>query len=979
MAVRWILPLAAWLCWGCACAASAPGELAFQRRSWTQAEGAPTAVWRIAQSDDGLLWFATGNGLYRYDGERFQRVERVYGHRLRSNNVVAVEAIQGGIAVGYQFGGLSTLTPAAATHYSGGADGLPAGTVHVLRRAPDGLLYVGTQRAAATFDGKVWRRLAAQALPDGIVNAIVIDRDQTTWVTVDWKLYSRARGASAFTPAFAVTYGAVPNLVRGRLAAEVGGKAVQAEAGKPPVALQIPAKTDRSHGLWDGPYGTLWAWVGDDAGLCLLREAPDGKLTVAQSFEAGGSLGRLVTRTLIDRENNFWVATANGIERYRAQRIHEAGVPRDWLFYYVQRGLDDDLYVAGDGEDHLLRLTADGHQAGPRLAGVMAMWREHAGSVWTGSASGLSHITRAGVTTWPLPADTPPGRQVQTLTVDKAGVVWVSILRQGLYRFADGQWTHVSTEAVGGDPTPVYLYAGPSGRIWIGFVGGRLAEIVGDAVRPVSKGEDVNIGNVFSLLEVDGRLLAGGEAGVAWVDGARLRPLRPTQASAFLGISGMVQDRAGDLWLHGLDGIVHITRAELAAFWADSGRRVDWEIFNFEDGVHGHPAQLRPLPTLALAHDGRVVYATLSQVGWIDPAGIRRNRQAPTVLIDAVHAGDTTYSPGGTLSFVPGTSAVDIKFAATALSVPERVAFRYQLGGVDAGWQAPHGERSARYTNLAPGSYTFRVIAANEDGVWSQQGASVTFSIQPQVWQTWWFRLLAAAAGLLGVSVVYRWRMEAVAAREAEKAATRLGERQRIARTLHDNLLQGMHTLILRCHTVLMRLPHDSHEQRTLDHVLQQAEKLVEDTRDEVMELRTPEIASAVLCGLKEALEAMEPSLAGRLAVAVGGHLDKLKSQVARELFQVVREAAANAARHSRAAHIDVVLDLATDAVHGAVSDDGVGIPAAVAVNGRAGHWGLTGMRERVANLGGELAIEARAGGGTVIRFAIPAGAAYTA
>jgi signal transduction histidine kinase/ligand-binding sensor domain-containing protein len=976
MVCRWILLLAAWMVWNCAAAVTADGDLAFQRRSWTQAEGAPTAVWKITQSDDGLLWFATGNGLYRYDGARFQRVETVYGHRLRSNNAVEVEAVKGGIAVGYQFGGMSILTPAAAKDYDE-ADGLPHGTVRVLRQGADGLLYVGTQRALATFDGKSWHRLSGHGLPEGAIHLIAFDRDDTLWISVDWKVYSRARGASDFTFAFASPYGSVPNLVHGRLAAEIGGKVVLAEAGKPPAVLQIPEKKERTHGFWGGPYGTLWAWVGDDAGLCLLREDQASKLVVGQSFEAGGSLGRLVTRTFVDRENNFWVATANGIERYRAQRIHEAGVPRDWIFYYAQRGLDDDIYVSGDGEKHLLRLTDSGYVAGAELPGVMALWRENAGSVWAGSASGITHMTRAGVKTWPLPEGTPAGRQVQTLTVDKNGVVWVSILRQGLYRFAGEKWSHVSTDVVGGDPTPVYLYAGPSGRTWIGFVGGRLAEIVDNQVRPVSKGEDLNVGNIFSLLEVDGRLLAAGEAGVAWVDGNHLRPIRSAQANAFLGISGMVLDRAGDLWMHGLDGIFHVTGAELAAYWADSSHRVNWEVFNFEDGIHGHAAQMRPLPSLALAGDGRLVYATLSQVGWIDPGAIRRNPRAPSVLIDAVRAGDAAYSPGTTLSFAPGTSAVDIEFAATALSVPERVTFRYQLSGVDHGWQVPHGGRSARYTNLGSGSYTFHVSAANEDGVWNQSGASVTFTIQPQVWETLWFRLLAAAAALLCLMLLYRWRTAAVAAREAEKVATRLGERQRIARTLHDNLLQGMHTVILRCHTVLMRLPQGSQEQRTLDHVLQQAEKMVEDTRDEVMELRAPEIASAVLSGLKDAVEAIEPSLAGRLEVAVSGYLDKLKGNVAREIFQVVREAASNAARHSQAAQISIMLDLSGDQVNGAISDNGVGMPAELARHGRAGHWGITGMRERITNLGGELTVETSEGAGTTVRLTIPGSAAY--
>jgi signal transduction histidine kinase/ligand-binding sensor domain-containing protein len=964
-------------CWKYAVATPMDKELTFERTTWTQKQGGPTFTLGIDQTDDGLLWFASPNGLYQYDGEKFQKVDSVFGHRLLSRSAVHVLAIKGGLIVGYRFGGVSIFTKEGVRNFRT-SNGIPPGSIHALKKAPDGKVYVGTSTGLGVFDGTTWSPLTGKSVPKGLVGEINFDNDGTLWVLVGTKLFTRARDSSNFVEAYQVPNRSTSNIVRGRLFADLGKSSpLQLQIGKAPAQVKLNG-IRKVNDIWEGPYSSLWAWAGAEAGLSLLREERDGSLAVAQSFEAGGTPARLPSRVFVDRENNFWVATFGGVERYRARRIQEVSLPSEWWYLYAQRGLGDSIYIASESDAGLKRLVGNGYAAQAGIPNAKAIWRENAESVWVGSTSNIAHVTPGGVKQWPLPPGTPDGYPVQSIVVDRLGSVWVSVVRQGLYRFSQGTWTHVDTSVIGLDATPIIMYSGSSGRTWIGFTNNRIGEIVGNVVQLVHQKAAANLGNILSLLEVDGRLLVGGELGIGWMDANGLVAMAPERLDAFQGISGMGLDKAGDLWAHGTDGVFHISKDELVKFWANPRGRVAWEVFNFEDGVRGTAEQIRPLPTLAIADDGRVIYATSAQVGWIDPSSIRRNTRPPTVLVRSLRAGDLVFEPNQEIRLAPGTTSVEIGFAATALSIPERVRFRYQLIDVDKTWEEPQGGRFARYTNLSPGAYTFRVIAANEDGVWNKDGATITFEIVPAIWQTTWFRLTVLGLLLLSIFALYRWRIAAVAKRAAERMAARLEERERIARNLHDNLLQGVYALILRCHTVLTRLPKGSKEEMILEDALNQADRLIADTRDEVMGLRDNQSATQIVSELCEELEAIEPSVKGRLKLAMSGDVARLKPNVARELYQVLKEAITNAARHSSATEITATVQASEQAVEGSVIDNGIGIPPEIAVAGRAGHWGIVGMRERIAKLGGTLTIESDAEKGTALSFAIDAVSAYS-
>jgi len=953
-----------------AVAGTSTNDISFERRVWSAVDGAPAGAWRIAQGEDGLLWFATPNGLYRYDGERFQRVSQVYGHALRSYNISDVAAVPDGILVIYQFGGLSVFKRSEEQHY-GIADGLPPGVLRAPVIAPDGKLYVGTSGGLAVLEGKAWHQVQDPALPVGRVFGISVDGAGTLWVALEGKLYARPKAGAHFSHVADIAPVARPDIVFGKLVAITSdNRVIQLEFGKKDTTV-FQNGTSVYDAVFEGPLSTTWAWLSNGKGLVLLRQGDDGRYEISRSFEDGRPDKSVVQCSLLDREGNLWLSTLNGVERYRAQRIHEVAMPKTTFNYYVQRGLGDSLVATGQAVQGVLRLTDSGYTNLWDLADVTTLWRQNADSVWGGTRTSLFHVTHDGIAQWPLPQETMPRGTVQSVTVDKAGVVWVSILRSGLYRFMDGRWNHVDTSAMGADPMPIILYTAASGRVWSGYTNGRIAELVDGKIRSVTGAEPLGTGHVLSLIEIDGRLLAGGELGMASITPHGHRPFLPEQIAAFRGVSGLALDKQGDLWAHGADGVYHIRRSELEQYWADPAHRMKWEVFNLTDGVRGNAAQIRPLPSLVVAHDGKVYYATNNQVGWIDPLNVRRNTVAPHVMIQHVRVGNQEFQPNGTVRLAAGTTAAEIRFAATSLSVPEKVQLKFKLNGVDRDWQDVLGERVARYTNLEPGTYHFQVIAANEDGVWNREGATLQLEILPEFWQTSWFRLLMLMLLMAAVAALYRWRIATASARATERAAARMEERERIARGLHDNLLQGVHALILRCSTLLQRLPKGSQEQHFLENVLDQAEQLVENTRDEVMGLRDRKPAVAILAEMRAELVAMADAEGGRLKVSVSDSMAQVRPAVLHELCHVLKEGVTNAVRHSGASEISATLTIADGVITGAVLDNGIGIAPELAEHGVPGHWGIMGMRERLAKLGGALTIASTGQRGTALRFTL--------
>jgi hypothetical protein len=331
----------------------------------------------------------------------------------------------------------------------------------------------------------------------------------------------------------------------------------------------------------------------------------------------------------------------------------------------------------------------------------------------------------------------------------------------------------------------------------------------------------------------------GGELGFARFDGIGFVPIHSGCDSSFTGISGIIATQSGDLWLNAIGGIVHLTHEELARVITDSTHPARCEIFDSLDGVAGFPIQTRPQPTALSTTDGRPWFALSSGIISIDPDHLVRNTLPPPVTIRSIASQGTVYANRGAILQLPvHTEDHQVNYTAGSLTIPERVHFRYKLDGSNKGWQDGASRRDAVYTNLSPGRYAFQVIASNNDGVWNETGATIHFVIPPGFTQTKWFLALCIAAGAALMWLLFMARLRQAREKIRGRLEARLAERERIARDLHDTLLQGVQGLMYTVHAGAERLPQSDPTRAMLEQALARADGLISDGRDRVMGLR---------------------------------------------------------------------------------------------------------------------------------------------
>jgi signal transduction histidine kinase len=444
------------------------------------------------------------------------------------------------------------------------------------------------------------------------------------------------------------------------------------------------------------------------------------------------------------------------------------------------------------------------------------------------------------------------------------------------------------------------------------------------------------------------------------------------------GVSGIAERANGDLWLSTNSGIVRILGAEVERVIANPAYRVHYGLFDAADGLLGKPVQFHPGSTMVEGTDGQLWFLTSGGIARIDPEHLVRNTIPPTVLVRSVESGGRAYWSSG-IKLPPGTKDLHIEFTATSLAAPERVRFRYKLEGYREGWQDAGTRREAFYTNMGPGDYRFRVIACNNDGVWNEAGATWDLSIAPAFYQTYGFRSLYVLAGSALLWLLVHLRLRQMTARMDLRYTERLAERTRIARDLHDTLLQSFQGLMLRLQVVDDLLP-EGKAKAQLDQALERADQAIAEGRSAVYDLRshvtgTNDLAQA----LRSLGEELATSNSATFHLAVEGTPKDLQPIIRDEIWRIGGEAIRNAFSHADAHHIEAGISYGKRSFQLRIRDDGKGIPPEVLKKGRCGHYGLNGIRERAKQVGGRLDILSRPGAGAEIELSVANSIAYRA
>jgi signal transduction histidine kinase/ligand-binding sensor domain-containing protein len=964
-------------------------------RSWTAVDGAPNEVRTMTQTADGMLWVAGQTGLFRFDGVHFARYTGSAGEPFQSNNISALAAWpDSGLWMGFRFGGVGVLQNGRLAHYDE-RDGLPQGTIRNILKDSNGTIWVLARGGFARLQGSHWEKVPLES--DDAVStsrAAFIDPQGTFWIMMSDSLLMKTAHDSRFQklplregsvtdmPLAAAPDGAIwmsishAGLARMNASTDLRAGHTVVVPGMDPSTLLF----DREGNLWSGS---------TEVRRLPARLLSSRSIQARPHFEVVASsndLTGVVLSLFEDREGNIWVGTTAGLDRFSHSNIMIVPLPPDAespALVAADAGAIWAAYTQWNGTGGITLIRRDA-QASPlylEKGNFSCAYRDPDGSVWFGGPSGLLHIEGNHHSLTPLPDS---GRKdVQALVRDRAGAMWVSMSPAGgLFRLSKGRWS-----AYGDLPELPRLPAmvassDASGALWFGYTGSRIARVEGTSVRLFGPKDGLNLGNITAIHARGRELWIAGELGLARFDGERFSEIRGVADDALIGISGLVATANGDLWANGYAGITHIRRSELEHARSDKRYRVQYETFNHLDGLPGTAVQIRPAPSLIEGSDGRLWFAqNLGHVGWIDPAHIQRNPLPPPVSILSVSSAGKRYPIApDTLHLPIGTTSLHIQYAAGSLSIPERVRFRYQLVGSDSDWQDAGNRREAFYTNLAPGPYTFRVVAANNDGLWNNTGTSLALFISPAFYQTKWFYAACLVMFFALLHTLHRVRLKTVRAEALGRLEARLAERERIARELHDTLLQSIQGLILRFHAVTERIPPREPARRQMESALERAEEVLNEGRHRVKNLRASEDGAL---NFHQALEAAGKQLTqehdARFQASVEGAHRDLHPIVQEEAFLIAREALTNAFRHAKARTIEAQILYDAAEMRLCIRDDGIGIDAAILNRGRPGHWGLLGMRERATKIQAYLSISSDPNSGTEVKLRIPADVAYKA
>ena len=986
----------------------------FTHTSWTAKDGIPGPVLAIAQTPDGYLWLGTGAGLYRFDGLRFVAWEPNFGEHIPGSSVWSLcTSRDGSLWVGFSSGGIGRLRDGHLRIYSQ-TDGVSTSGILSIVEDGDGAIWAGGPYGLSKLESGKWHNVGGGlGYPAPGAQVLFADRRGNLWVATDGFDFGSGKDPVLRNTILVLTPRAKTFVATRESVGQVWAMAEAPDGNvwitdtnghttRPITGLRTSERSiklgaepqfvlfDRDRSLWTGA---------DQNGLRRMADFRQAGIGLVGQFRAREGLSSdAVYTALEDREGNLWFGTALGLDRFRENKVtpysNQEGLTADQKLALTSTP-DGSVWLVSNAGDTVQRLRRGQTSVSklPRYSRsdttrILSLYADPTNGVWVGGSFGLAEESD-GKFSFMRVNNIEKGGMVHAIARDTGGNLWITVWGGdkggGILRLQNGSWTDFRGKV----RLPQYrcriLFGDPQGRVWLGFENGEIAVHENDDFHVYSRADGVPGGRVLAISsDRAGNIWIGSESGLSRFDRGRFLTLSKKNGLPGNSVSGIVEDDEGFLWLAGELGVLRVKPQELEKALLSPSYRIQGMSFEASDGFRGLPRQREPFPTATRASDGRIWFSTSEGAAVIDPLHLPKNTIPPPITIEAVVADDRGLTPAPGLRLPPRTRSLQFDFAALSLTAPERVKFRYKLEGYDEDWRGPIAGRQVSYTNLPPRQYQFRVIACNNDGVWNDAGASLAFTLLPAFYQTNWFLLVCVAAtGLLAWST-YQWRIRQVAARLDLNFKERLSERTRIARELHDTLLQSFQGLLLHLQRGRNLLPERTAEaMETLDRALDGTEQAIVEGRDAIHDLRSfapaPKSLAEEITSLGEELISKDGnSDPAQFLVVIEGLAQTLCPQYHVEIFRIAREALRNAVGHAQARRIETEIAYSKKLFRLRIRDDGKGINLRVPDRGEhAGHWGLTGMRERAERIGGQLDVWSEPGAGTEVELRIAGSIVY--
>jgi len=965
----------------------------YAHNAWTVRDGFfKGTVNTIAQTPDGYLWLGTEFGLLRFDGVRSVPWPVPVGEHLPSNNIVKLLVTR------------------------------------------DGRLWIGTTAGLASWkDGRLthYPELAGQG-----VRALKEDHQGTTWVGAFGTPAGRLCAIqSARTECYGEdgSFGAgVVSLYeyRGYLWLAAGTGLWQWKPG-PPKLYPVPGPIPEIHALIEGDNGALWIamrdrirqlvdgraepyplssgsfspyrflrdheadlWIGTSGqGLLHLHQG-----ITDQFASVDGLSGDVITDLFEDREGSIWVATNDGLDRFRDFAVptisFKQGLSsaRVWTVLAAKDGsvwlsTSDGLNNWKDGQITIYRKR--GRRSLTRAAQLRpvreisdgglpdntleSIFQDDRARIWISTVRGISYFEDGRINR----LSSVPVRMVHSFAEESPGNLWINDENHGLFHLFGERvvesipWAKLGRKDIVSAMVPDHVQGG----LWLGFLQGGMAYFKDGQIRALYAAADgLGVGWVeFLQFDRDGALWAATRGGLSRIKNSRVATLTSKNGLPCDAVHWVMEDDAHSFWVYMECGLARIARSEVEAWAADPSHKIHAAVLDSSDGVRGQFFPSGYSPNVAKSADGKLWFVARGGVSVIDPRKLAFNELPLPVHIEQITADGNKSEPSSRLRLPALVRDVSIEYTALSFVAPEKVRFRYTLEGQDPGWTEVVNQRQVHYSNLRPRNYRFRVAASNNSGVWNEAGASLDFSVAPAYYQTGWFQAACAAAFLVLLWALYRLRVRQVARAFSVRVEERVGERTRIARDLHDTLLQSLAGVSLQLDGISKQAATNPEKTPSLiARVREQVDSAFREARVKVWDLRSPVLDGQGLEGaLRQLVERIGTATTARCSVAVTGQPRQCPPEIEEELLRIAQEAANNANRHAQPNEIRIALDYGARSLTLSVSDDGRGFDLEEGY-GKSGHWGLKNMQERAAQIRGTCKITTAVGQGTRIEIRVP-------
>ncbi len=957
---------------------------------WTADNGLPqNSVRGIVQTRDGYLWFTTFDGLVRFDGVRFTVFNKSNSPGLPSNRFINLfEDRQGDLWATMETGELVRRHQGRFTTYNQ-AQGLPAEPYLMLTDDGQGNLVVLHEKFRIDEQRKVTvRELRAYRWSgDGFRPAEELSSNFSA---------PPALAEESNTPTFNRVvegdywFSTPQRLIR--LLKDGGIQVYSEQNGLPGTRpALIRGKGQPSQVVSHDKAGRLWLTDLKSGQSHLLSQQPPEGLDVFSGYA--------------DDEGNFWFAThSSGLVRARRQAVTPYGKAQGLNFseiYPLLEGRDGSLWIGAYGEgvfrfkDGQFTQYSASKNEGPGSFNlfVSSLYEDRAGQLWV---NGMWRLAEGRFVGGPWRSALLQQRlgDAWTMCEDREGAYWLGT-ESGVVRYLNGVLTRYTTkDGLAGNDTKVIIEDGQGG-LWLGSHGG-LTHYKDGKFTAWTEKDGLPGATVRALKQdSDGTLWIGTyDSGLGRFKDGRFTRYSTKDGLFDNGVFQMLEDDSGWLWMSCNRGIYRVRKQELNEFADGKLETINCLAYNKNDGMPSTECNGGRWPAGVKTRDGKLWFPTMGGLAMIDPASIKANTQPPSVVIEGMRinnepapfdAWDSAIHQQSPIRILPGQDNFEIQYAALSFINSENLRFRYKLEGADQDWIDAGTRRTAYFSHLAPGTYTFRLIAANADGVWNRNGASLAITVVPPFWRTWWFLALVVLTFAGTVVAMWKYRVAqlqrvqtAQAAFARQLIASQEAERKRIASELHDSLGQSL--VIIRNWAVMGagQLEKDSPAREELDEINTIASRAINEVREIAYNLGPYHLERL---GFENSIRDMASRVARASGMVIATELDTLDGALASEtqmsLYRVAQEALNNVVKHSRATETRIVLKRESAGVRLTVADNGQGFDpqtakASETPDARRAGLGLNGMAERVRLLGGALTIRSVPEQGTTVEALLP-------